>query len=156
MCRQPVTSVPSLPLRSTLEISLDGQIFSKSGVFYAILGPVAGIMAQSSFITIRSAPAVTVPPILISTIDTSGHSVGVYDSVIRPVTGRGFYKNQKKPSPRRAYRNSHVLHVRTTPPADSATLYLPVSPYSLKGTVHFAKCGPILQVTAHLIFEQSS
>ena len=66
----------------------DGQIFTHSSVYYAVLGPIGALSISSSTISLASASIVEIPAVVIHVTDIAGHCLGAWDNNSRRITMR--------------------------------------------------------------------
>ena len=80
LCRQPdLTQLGPFPAPSYLEVSIDGQKYSRSLKEYHIVGAASAIEPDQTTITVEAAAASGVPALHVYTVDTWGHRVLGYD-----------------------------------------------------------------------------
>ena len=77
-CRQP-RFAGAFPTNSYLEVSVDGQQFSRSLKSYDIVGPPVRAVASNQTLTARAAENATVPELVLYTVDEFGHAVLDFD-----------------------------------------------------------------------------
>ena len=85
LCRQPAVPVP---MDTHLEVSIDGQKFSRSNELYAIVGPPVAIHTANQALNVEAAEATRIasPALEIFTQDVAGHRVLGYDTGRYPCT----------------------------------------------------------------------
>ena len=80
-CYQPdLSHLGPFPDPSYLEVSLDGQTFSRSEVKYTLVGPAVAMQASLQSVRVRAGAATALPEIVIYTVDQSGNHVLNWDT----------------------------------------------------------------------------
>ena len=85
ICPQPPMAEP-WPSPTYLEVSVDGQVFSKSFVQYYILGIPVGLDVEEKLAVINAADAVAFNTTIVFTVDQYGHRLMDFDDNTPHVT----------------------------------------------------------------------
>ena len=78
-CRQPRLEA-ALPSSSYLDVSVDGQKFSRSLRAYDVLGPPVAVRSNQTTVTAQAADATLIPSFTLYTLDEFGHQVLDFDT----------------------------------------------------------------------------